>query len=103
MATMYTSESAMIQIGVRKLRNDLTRYLRLAEKGQPVLITSRNRPIAVLQKPDGDSARTEEDVIATLVAEGKLIGPLKPKPFKPFTPLKMRGKPLSRMIIEDRR
>lgn len=93
----------MIQVGVRQLRNGLTRYLRLAEKGQPVLITSRNRPVAVLQKPDRNSARTEEEVIAALVAEGKLIGPLKPVPFKPFKPLKMRGKPLSQTIIEDRR
>jgi len=93
----------MIQIGVRQLRNSLTRYLRLVEKGQAVLVTSRKRPVALIKKPDRASAQTEEDIIAALVAEGKLIGPLKPGPFKPFKPIKMRGKPLSRMIIEERR
>jgi prevent-host-death family protein len=93
----------MIQIGVREFRNGLTRYLRLAEKGQSVLVTSRKRPIAVLQKPDRTSAQTEEEIIAALVAEGKLIGPVKTRPFKPFKPIKMRGKPLSQTIIEERR
>jgi antitoxin (DNA-binding transcriptional repressor) of toxin-antitoxin stability system len=93
----------MIQIGVRQLRNGLTRYLRLAEKGQSVLVTNRNRPIAMIKKPDRISAQTEEEIVAALVAEGKLIGPVKVGPFKPFKPIKMRGKPLSQTIIEDRR
>ena len=93
----------MIQIGVRQLRNELTRYLRLAEKGQPVLVTNRNRPIAVLQKADRSSARTEEELVAALVAEGKLLPGAKPGPFKPFKPVRVKGKPASQMIIEDRR
>jgi antitoxin (DNA-binding transcriptional repressor) of toxin-antitoxin stability system len=93
----------MIEVGVRELRNGLTRYLRLVEKGQPVLVTRGKRPIAMLHRPDRASARTEEEVVAALVAEGKLIGPVKPGPLKPFKPIKMRGKPLSRMIIEERR
>ncbi len=93
----------MIQVGVRQLRNALTRYLRLAEEGQPVLVTRSKQPIVLLQKPGRTSAQTEEEIVAGLIAEGKLIGPVKPGPFKPFKPIKMRGKPLSRMIIEDRR
>ena len=60
----------MIQVGVRQLKNSLTRYLRLVEKGQSVLVTSRNRPVAVLKRPDRSSARTQEELIAALVAEG---------------------------------
>jgi len=93
----------MIQVGVRQLRNGLTRYLRLAEKGEPVLVTSRKRPIAVLQKPDRNSARTEDEMIAALVAEGRLIGPLRRGPFRPFKPVRVKGKAVSQMIIEDRR
>ena len=102
---MYTRgfTSKMIQVGVRELRNGLTRYLRLAEKGQPVLVTRGERPVAVLQKPDRNSARTEEEVVAALVAEGKLLAAAEPGPVKPFKPRKLRGKPLSRSIIEDRR
>ena len=101
---MYTGgEGAVIQVGVRELRNGLARYLRLAEKGQRVLVKRGKRPIAVLQKPDRVPAQTEEEIVAALIAEGKLIGPVKPQPFEDFKPLKMRGKPLSQTIIEDRR
>ncbi|HEV2379226.1 MAG TPA: type II toxin-antitoxin system prevent-host-death family antitoxin [Terriglobia bacterium] len=93
----------MIEVGVRQLRNGLTRYLRLVEKGQAVLVTSRKRPVAMIKKPDRVSAQTEEEIVAALVAEGRLIGPIKPGPIKPFKPIKMRGKPLSQTIIEDRR
>ena len=54
----------MIEVGVRQLKNSLTRYLRLVEKGQSVLVTNRNRPVAVLRKPDRNSARTKEDLHA---------------------------------------
>ena len=93
----------MIEVGVRQLKNSLTRYLRLVEKGQSVLVTNRNRPVAVLQRPDRSSARTEEEVVAALVAEGKLLPAAKPGPFKPFKPRKLRDKPFSQSIIEDRR
>ena len=59
----------MVAVGVRQLKNQLTRYLRLAEKGQSVLVT--NRPIAVLRKPDSNSARTEGEVVAALAARGE--------------------------------
>ena len=93
----------MIEIGVRQLRNGLTRYLKLAEKGQAVLVTSRKRPIAMIKRPDSTSAQTEEEVVAALIAEGKLIGPVEPGPFEPFRPVRVKGKPVSQMIIEDRR
>jgi len=93
----------MIQVGVRQLKNRLTRYLRLAEQGQPILVTRRNRPVAVLTKPDPTSARTEEEIGAALVAEGKLLPAAQPGPFERFKPVRVKGKPVSRMIIEDRR
>jgi len=93
----------MIQVGVRQLKNSLTRYLRLVERGQSVLVTSRNRPVAVLKKPDRSSARTQEELIAALVAEGKLLPPANPGPLKPFKPVRVKGKPVSEIIIEDRR
>ena len=93
----------MVAVGVRQLKNSLTRYLRLVEEGHSVLVTSRNRPVAVLRKPDRDTARTQEEVIAALVAEGKLLPAKKPGSLQPFKPRKLRGKPFSQSIIEDRR
>ncbi len=93
----------MVAVGVRELKNSLTRYLRLVEKGYSVLVTSRNRPVAVLRKPDRNTAHSQEEVIAALVAEGKLLPAAKPGPLQPFKPRKLRGKPFSQSIIEDRR
>jgi prevent-host-death family protein len=90
-------------VGVRQLKNGLTRYLRLVEQGQALLVTNRNRAVAVLKKPDRNSARTLEQKLASLVAEGKLLRAAKPGPFKPFKPVRVKGMPVSKMIIEDRR
>ena len=60
----------MISVGVRQLKNGLTRYLRLVDQGHAVLVMNRNRAVAVVKKPDSDSAQTLEEKIAALVAEG---------------------------------
>jgi len=93
----------MIQVGVRQLRNSLTRYLKLAEKGQAVLVMNRRHPVAMIKKPDPASAQSEEEIVAALVAEGKLLPPKRPGPVEPFRPIRVKGKPVSQMIIEDRR
>ena len=92
-----------MQVGVRELRNGLARYLTLVERGQRVIVKRGKRPIAVLQKLERVPAQSEEEIVAALIAEGKLTGPVKPEPFEDFKPIKMRGKPLSKTIIEDRR
>ena len=63
----------MISVGVRQLKNGLTRYLRLVEQGHAVLVMNRNRAVAVVKKPDWGSAQTLEEKIAALVAEGRLL------------------------------
>jgi prevent-host-death family protein len=93
----------MIEVGVRQLKNGLTRYLRLAQNGQCVLVTNRGQAVALLKRPDMDSAQTTEERLAAMAAAGKLIPAKKRGPMKPFKPLKLRGKPLSQTIIEDRR
>jgi hypothetical protein len=66
-------------------------------------VTNRNRAVAVLKRPDRSSARTLEEKLAALAAEGKLLPATKPGPFKPSRSIRVRGKPVSRTIIEDRR
>jgi prevent-host-death family protein len=51
---------AMISVGVRQLKNRLTHYLRLVDQGQTLLVTNRNRAVAVMKKPDRNSAPTLE-------------------------------------------
>jgi prevent-host-death family protein len=93
----------MTSVGVRQLKNGLTHYLRLVDQGQALLVTNRNRVVAVLKKPDRNSAPTLEEKLAALVAEGKLLPAAKPGPFKPFKPVRVKGQLVSKTIIEDRR
>src|SRR5271157_2165075 len=99
----HRRSEGVISVGVRQLKNSLTRYLRLVDQGQALLVTNRNRVVAVLRKPDRNSAPTLEEKLAVLVAEGKLLPAAEPGPFKPFKPVRVRGRPVSKTIIEDRR
>ncbi|HLL86726.1 MAG TPA: type II toxin-antitoxin system prevent-host-death family antitoxin [Thermoleophilaceae bacterium] len=54
-------------VGVRDLRQNLSRYLARARRGQRVIVTERNRPIAVL-----GPLPENEDPLARLVADGKV-------------------------------
>ncbi len=93
----------MISVGIRQLKNGLTRYLRLVEQGNAVLVMNRNRAVAVVKKPDQNAAQTLEERIAALMAEGRLLPAEKAGPVKPFKPVRVKRKPVSRLIIEDRR
>lgn len=54
-------------VGVRDLRRNLSHYLDRARNGERVVVTERNRPIAVLGPlPEND------DPLARLIAEGKV-------------------------------
>jgi len=93
----------MISVGVRQLKNSLTRYLRLVDQGHAVLVTNRKRAVAVVTRPDRASAQTVEEWLATMVAEGKLLPAQTSGPLKPFKPVRVKGKPFSEVILEDRR
>ena len=64
---------------------------------------NRNRAVAMVRKPELGAATAREERIATLVAEGKLLPTEKAEPFKPFKPVRVKGKPVSSLILEDRR
>jgi prevent-host-death family protein len=54
------------RVGIRELRQDLSRYLQRVRKGEQLVVTERGRPLAVL------SPWAEEgDVIQQLVAAGR--------------------------------
>ncbi len=93
----------MISVGIRQLKNGLTRYLRLVDQGQILVVTNRTRAVAILKKPDLSLASSPEEKLAALVAEGKLLPAAHPGSFRPFKPVAVKGKPVSKTILEDRR
>ena len=83
-------------VGVAELRQNLSRYLREVKRGERLLVTERNRPVAELGPPTTSGADLDR-----LIAEGRVARPIRrglPKP------LKLDGDPhaLSRALDEIR-
>ena len=59
-------------VGVRELRNSLSRYLRMVRRGASVVILDRGVPVAVLTAlgPEESPARTMAEHLARLAARG---------------------------------
>lgn len=58
------------RVGVRELRQNLSKYLRRVERGERLEVTERGRPVAVLAPlPEADGS------LARLVLAGRVIPP----------------------------
>ncbi len=93
----------MTSVGVRELKNSLSRYLASVKKGEVILITERGKEIARLI---GNTLSPQERLLKTLqplAVEGLLQLPRHPRRKKVSKPVKLSGQPLSKMIQEDRR
>jgi prevent-host-death family protein len=90
---MYMSDHT---VGVAELRQNLSRYLRRVERGERLVVTDRNRPVAELGPPPASGAGLDR-----LIAEGRVARPRRrglPEP------LELGGDPhaLSRALDEIR-
>jgi len=89
---MYMSET----VGVAELRQNLSVYLRRVQRGERLLVTDRNRPVAELGPPPSTGAGLDR-----LIAEGRVSRPVRrglPEP------IRLEGDPraLSRALDEIR-
>lgn len=84
-----------MEVGVRKLRNNLSRYLDLVRDGDEVIVTDRGRAIARVV-PIGS-----ERVLDRLIAEGTVTPARKAKRGAP-EPIKTPGT-VSDLVGEQRR
>lgn len=89
----------MNTVGVRELKNNLSQYLRDVKNGKPVAITERGKSIAVLM-PVG----SEPDLQIARELSAKGIGSWKGgKPKGASRPVVIKGKPVSKIVLEERR
>lgn len=63
---MYMNDS----VGVAELRQNLSVYLRRVKKGERLVVTDRNRPVAEL-----GPAPTTGPALDRLIAEGRVVAP----------------------------
>jgi prevent-host-death family protein len=83
-------------VGIAELRQNLSRYLRRVERGERLLVTDRNRPVAELGPPSTSGAHLDR-----LIAEGRVT---RPSRAGLPAPLELDGDPhaLSRALDEIR-
>ena len=89
-------------VGSRELKNRLGRYLGLVGRGDTIIVTDRGKPVARLvpPEPEPETTYSVEDLLKRLEAEGHLRRGT--RPFRRFKPIRVKGKPMSQMISEDR-
>lgn len=87
------------RVGVRELRQNLSRWLRRVERGETFEVTERGRPVAELRPLGAD-----DDLITRLVRQGRIArvgqGSLADLPSPPQAPPDAR--PLSELLDELR-
>lgn len=94
----------MRTVGSRELKNRLGRYLKLVGKGETLIVTDRGKPVARMVPADPNEqtgrGKSVDEILKQLEAEGHLK--LGTRPFRPFKPVRLKGKPLSKIVLEDR-
>jgi prevent-host-death family protein len=89
----------MATVGVRELKNRLSEFLRRVAAGERITVTDRGRPVAVVIPPDENE---EVARVMAMVKEG-LARWGGGKPRGSSRPVKVKGRPISETMLEDRR
>lgn len=93
----------MSTVGIKELKNRLTAYLRRTKQGEEVVVTERGKPIAVIQPiQSAPKIVSREARLAKLAAQGRIRLPSR-KLLKKIRPVRASGRPISQLILEDRR
>ena len=90
-------------VGIKELKNSLTRYLRRCKQGEEVIVTERGNPIALIQPiKAAKGAVSLEARLGRAAAQGLLTLPTR-KISRRVRSIKAKGKAVSKIILEDRR
>lgn len=91
-----------MRLGLREANQQFSKAIKAVRAGKEVVLTERGQPIAVIKPIRTDDARgaalqamTEEGLVTPALRKG-------PMPVPRWRPIKVKGKPLSQTIIDDR-
>jgi prevent-host-death family protein len=87
-------------MGLREANQRFSKAIKAVKQGKEVVLTERGKPIAVIKPLQAEEKA--EAIIERLEAEGILRRPLKRRPMPPWNPVRIKGKPLSETIREER-
>lgn len=85
------------EVGIRELKNGLSKYIDLVRAGEEVIVTDRGRPVARLLPLDAS-----HDLLAELVAAGVVRPPANATRHRARTRIKPKGS-VSDLVAEQRR
>lgn len=87
-----------MSVSIRELKNRLSHYLDKVKKGEKLAVSKRGRIIAYITPAEN----TEYEGVLSLIKEGKASwGGEKPSGAK--KKVKIGGKPVSKIVLEERR
>jgi prevent-host-death family protein len=91
-----------MKLGLREANQQFSRAIKAVRAGKEVVLTERGRPIAVITPIKEKDAR--EAALQTMVDEGFLTPASRkgPTPAPRWRPVKVKGKPLSQTVLDDR-
>ena len=89
----------MSRVGVRQLKDRLSECLRRVARGERITVTDRGRPVAVL----GPATESPEISAAQQLVREGVASWSGGKPRGPARRIRLRGKPISQSVIEERR
>ena len=85
------------EVGIRELKNELSRYIDRVRAGEEVIVTDRGRPVARLSSIDHSTDR-----LADLIAAGLVRPPASATRHRPGLRIKANGT-VSDLVAEQRR
>jgi prevent-host-death family protein len=89
--------TSRVEVGVRDLKNNLSRYLDRVKEGEEVIVTDRGRPVARLSALDHSTDR-----LAELIAAGVVRPAARTTRRRPARRIKPKGS-VSDLVAEQRR
>ena len=92
----------MLQVGIRELKNNLSRLLVRVKAGEEIVVTDRGRPVARITR-EPSARRPLRQAIEPLVEQGLVTLPATARRDE-FSPLDIpEGRPVSEIVLEARR
>ncbi len=93
----------MRAVGLKVLKNKLSEYVRLAERGETILVTDRDRVVAEIVPPEASRSPVLADaLLAEAVRQGWITPPALPPSGPPPRKPVMSFRDLQRELGQDR-
>ena len=92
----------MINVGIKEVKNNLSRLLAQAKAGEEILITKRGKPVARIVK-ENQSDKSVRTALEPLIQKGLITLPSRNILKDRISAVETPGEPVSEMVIEDRR